>query len=125
MKRITNLVWIGIIVLVAALIVYFFMNSNSSAPIKDNLTTGITPEELSENKGSYEGKNVLIKNAYVPSEAFIYIKTTNGEDKIFLEPPNKSYCKYFDMRGKLQKDAQTGRWKLIVSSSICVDDDKN
>ncbi|MEN9626600.1 MAG: hypothetical protein RL557_928 [archaeon] len=121
MKRITNLVWIGITVLVAALIVYFFMNSNSSTSLKDNLTAGITPEELSENKENYEGKNVLIKNAYVPSEAFIYIKTTDREDKIFLEPPNKSHCRHFDIRGKFQKDAQTERWELIVSSSICLE----
>ena len=109
MKRIINVIWIGIIVLVAALFVYFFMNSSPSNSIKDNFTAGISPEELSQNKESYEGKNVFIKNAYVPSEAFIYIKMEGGEDKIFLEPPNKSYCRHFDLRGKLQKEVQTGR----------------
>lgn len=88
--------------------------------ILDVFNSKISPLELSQNKGKYQGKTIIIKGAYIPSEAFIYIQEEN--DKIFLNPTNKDYCRNYDLTGILQYNTALSRWEFFPENyDNCLD----
>ena len=80
----------------------------------------ISPVELAKNKEKYEGQTISIINAYVPSEAFIYINEEGINEKIFLDPVNKIYCRNFDLKGILKRNSEINRWIFLVEESKCL-----
>lgn len=79
-----------------------------------------SPEQLSQNKEAYENKQVILLNAYIPSEAYIYVKNEGLGEKIFIEPSNKIYCRNFNLIGTLKKDI-IKKWVFYIEESECVE----
>jgi len=127
-----KLFWIVVLVLVvlAILIGYFFSGNEKIVQDKeDDLIKvisfpTITPTELVEDKDKYANQKVLIKNAFIPSVAFIYATKTDGtKERLFISPQQKTYCKYFDLEGTLNEDSETVReWVFVVDNFKCVQD---
>ena len=107
-------------ILIIIIIFFIFNKTNNKEEEIIDLDQRISPVELAKNKEKYEGQTISIINAYVPSEAFIYINEEGTEERIFLEPPNKIYCRYFDLTGKLEKDSEINRWTFLVEESKCL-----
>ena len=100
---------------------------NTSEEMSTRMDVGtpkMFPLEISQNKEAYEGKTIIILEAYVPSEAFIYIKET--KDKIYLKPSNKNYCRNYDLKGVLKYNYLTSNWELEVEDyDNCLDEIPN
>ena len=99
-----KLIYILIAVVLVVVILFFVFNKTSNKTLEEitKSVPYITPIELAENKEKYQGKTVIISDAYIPSEAFIYIVKDVGEERIFIKPPNRIYCRNFNLEGKLE-----------------------
>ncbi|MEK6871703.1 MAG: hypothetical protein AABX16_02260 [Nanoarchaeota archaeon] len=118
-----KIVFILAVLIVLTGIGYIFLNQNTKESlqnIQDSINPEITVIELAADKERYKDTAVIIKDAYVPSEAFILVKTANKEEKIFLDPPNKTYCRNFRLKGMLRKDAQKDQWNFVITESTCL-----
>ena len=112
-----NLIIIGVVaVILIILICFFVINKPNKEKSKQSglFTKQISPLELSQNKEAYEGKEILVLGAYIPSEAFIYVQET--EDKIYLKPANRDYCRNYNLKGVLQYNSITKRWEFLVEN---------
>jgi flagellar basal body-associated protein FliL len=129
-KKLSNnnlMIIIGVVAILVILVGFCIMNEGSTkegdeneSPILDILTPKLSPLELSENKENYEGKEIIVLGAYIPSEAFIYIKEVN--QKIYLKPANKAYCRNYDLEGTLKYNYVTSKWELEVKNyDNCLD----
>jgi hypothetical protein len=124
--------WIVLVVLIilAVIIGYFSSVDKEGKSILDSVNSGkkslateITPLELIQNKEKYEDKTVTLKYAFIPSQAFVYIKGEDFTEKLFIDPSNPEYCLYFDLEGKLRRDnssATTKGWIFYVDQFTCV-----
>ena len=113
---------IVIVIIIAIMFVLYRPNkSSNSNEANYEAVSEITPQELAANKEKYEGKTVTIKGAYVPSEAFIYVRNKNVYERIYLKPPNRIYCRNFDLEGVLENDQASNRWIFKVENSVCLD----
>ena len=116
---------IFIIIIVVILIAIIFIGYLPKTVKDDGADLGtaieITPVELAANKENYERKTITVKGAYVPSEAFIYVRNNNAYEKIFIQPPVKVYCRNFDFKGMLQYNQANNRWIFNVENSVCLD----
>jgi len=109
---------VPLVVFFLAIGFYFF--SGDKTTTTDTLSDKISPLELSSNKELYEGKTITILDAYVPSELYIYIKSDTTQEKIFIDPPNRTYCRYFNLTGTLQEDTKLNRWVFKVETAQCI-----
>ncbi len=125
-KRFVINISILILIIIILFAVIFFKFKNNSGILSEGNSEKIfdfkevTPEEISKNKEKYEGKLVKIINAIIPSEAFIYIKNNSYEDRIFINPPNKIYCRNFNLKGKLEKNESLNKWILNIIEFECL-----
>jgi len=86
----------------------------------DILTPKLSPLELSQQKEDYEGETITILGAYIPSEAFIYVQEAN--DKIYLKPANKDYCRNYDLTGTLKYNYIVSQWEFYPENyDNCLD----
>jgi len=95
--KIKKEVLIGILLVVVMVVVYFQFKDSEEEIFKSELSS----LELAQNLEKYEGKEFTILNAYIPSEAFIYVNEENISERIFLNPPNRAYCRYYNLKGNL------------------------
>ncbi len=117
---------IGVGVLLAIIIVICLVRNISDEETKNPLETPeifiseFSPLELSQQKEELEGKTITVLGAYVPSEAFIYIKEAN--DRIYLKPTNPNYCRNYNLKGVLRYNYITSKWGLEVENyDDCLD----
>ncbi|MBS3093711.1 hypothetical protein J4456_03985 [Candidatus Pacearchaeota archaeon] len=80
----------------------------------------LSPDKLVMNKEMYENKQVIMLNAYIPSEAFIYVNEGDLEERIFIDPPNKEYCRNFNLIGTLQRDV-VKQWVFYIEEAECLE----
>lgn len=122
MEKRTLIILLGILgvvlIFLGILAATLFSNNENNEGEKENIITStfvreLTPLELSENKEQYLGKKIRVMNAYIASEAFIYIQET--QDRIYLKPANKEYCRRFNVEGTLSLNEVNDRWELLVS----------
>ena len=91
-------------------------NSNLFPPSADELT----PLQVSQSKEVLQGKTMVVKGAYIPSEAFIYVK--ENQDRIYLKPANRNYCRNYDLVGILDYNKVLSRWEFYPENyDNCLD----
>jgi uncharacterized protein YpmB len=125
-KKVILIGILGILFVLAGIIIAALTleKSNSEKEYKElgfDFSKDLTPLELSQNKEKYEGKEITVKGAYIPSEAFIYIQQEN--DRIYLEPANRNYCRNYDLKGTLKYDSLLSRWEFYPENyDNCLDE---
>lgn len=114
---------IGIGVILIIIVIYF----SFKGALKDKLAesdivkpVGISPSELAQNKEKYENKTIQITNAFIPDPTFIYVKEGSIEEKLFIKPYKSTYCLYFDLTGRLERDNTFRKWVFLVDKFECV-----
>lgn len=80
----------------------------------------ISPDKLFQGKETYENKQVILLNAYIPSEAFIYVNGQDVEGRIFISPPNREYCRNFNLIGTLRRDV-VKQWIFYIVEAECIE----
>ena len=116
MKKRNILITVMVVIIIIFILLFYNNQKNENEDFNTNIaqTYDVTPEELFLKKEEYKGKNINVLDAYIPSEAYIYIKTNEGNKKIFLEPPNKEYCRYYNVKGRLEEDIEADKWIIYV-----------
>jgi len=114
-----------IILIIAVVLVSFFKVGQPGSEEEEKqdskiLSSETSPLGLIQNKEAYNGKTVTVLGAYIPSEAFIYIEET--EERIYLKPANRAYCRNYDLKGVFQYNSELDQWELLVENyNDCLD----
>jgi len=108
------------IILILVVLYFSFKDKLTESNIKLTKPTEISPLELVQNKEKYENKTIKITNALIPDPNFIYVKENSTEEKIFIKPTKSTYCLYFNVTGKLERDNTFRKWVFLVDKFECV-----
>ncbi len=111
------------IILILVILYFSFKEKTIKLPELKTITAGsseISPLELAQNKEKYENKTIKVVNALISDPLFIYVKGEGIEEKIFINPTKPTYCLYFNVTGKLQRDNTYRKWVFSVDKFDCV-----